>query len=104
MRTETYFVINGKLSIYKTPGARLLYGIDLADWLAKTGSQLDSVTAAVAGVTLDGPAFVDGTQVCAWIQGLDEAEGAVNTCTFTFICTDGKSTDSRTIHFLKRPS
>jgi hypothetical protein len=68
------------------------------------GTELDAVTSSdVQGVALDGAAFIAGTKVCAWISGLDQADGAANTWTFTFICTDGKSTDSRTIHFLHRP-
>lgn len=103
MRIETYFVIDGRLTIYKTPRAHLLYGIDLADWLEKTGSPLQDVTAIEQGVTRDGDPFISGTAVCAWITGLDETEGAVNSYTFNFACADGKSQDSRTIHFLKRP-
>lgn len=104
MRAETYFVKDGKLMIYKNPGARLKYGIDLSDWLAVAGTALLGVTASeVVGVALDGTAFVEGTQVCAWIMGLDQADGADNFVTFYFTCADGKSEDSRTIHFLKRP-
>lgn len=104
MRTDTYFISNGKLCIYKTPTAELLYGLDLVDWLATTGTQLSSVSAAVQGVTLVGDPFIDGTKVCAWINGFDQTDGAINTCTFAFAGTDGKSSDTRTIHFLQRPS
>jgi hypothetical protein len=104
MRPETYFVKDGKITIYKNPGARLKYGIDLAEWLAEAGTALLGVTAGdVVGVTLDGQPFIDGTWICAWVTGLDQADGADNLVTFDFTCTDGKSEDSRTIHFLKRP-
>lgn len=102
MRVETYFVIDGKLTIFKTPGARLLYGIDLAPWLALAGTTLQTVRATARGVSLDGDAFIDGTTVCAWVEGLDTAVGAENTVTFDFECTDGKSRDSRAIHFKQR--
>jgi hypothetical protein len=104
MRTETYFVTSGRLSIYKTPSAELYYGINLKNWLAKAGTSLASVTATVAGVTLAEDAAVDGTIVKALVAGLDEADGAENWIRFDFTCTDDKSRDSRTIHFLKRPA
>jgi len=103
MRTESYFVIDGKLTIFKTPGARLLYGIDLAAWLAIAGTQLQTVTGSARGVTLDGAAFIDGTAVCAWVEGLDPDEGAENSVTFAFECADGKSRDFRKIYFKPRP-
>jgi len=104
MRTETYFVIDGKLTIYKTPEACLLYGIDLSKWLALSGTTLQSVRpSAVSGVMLDGEPFIDGTSVCAWVMGLATEAGAENLLTFEFVCADGKSKDSRTIHFKKRP-
>lgn len=104
MRTESYFVIDGKLTIFKTTGARLLYGIDLAAWLAIAGTQLQKVTGSAMGVTLDGDAFIDGTSVCAWVEGLSLDEGAENSVTFAFECTDGKSRDFRKIHFKARPT
>ena len=103
MRVETYFVIDGKLTIFKTPSAELLYGIDLGRWLSLAGTTLQAVHATARGVTLDGEAFIDGTTVCAWVQGLDAAAGAENSVTFDFECTDGKSRDSRTIYFKQRP-
>jgi len=103
MRPETYFVINGQPTIYKNPGARLLYGIGLADWLAEAGTTLETVTAEATGVVIDGAPFILGDVVCAWIQGLDERDGAVNKCVFNFTCADGKSGDSRSIYFKKRP-
>lgn len=103
MRKEVFLVLHGQPTILKTPRARLLYGIDLTDWIAETGSPLASVTADVRGVTRDGEAFIQGATVCAWIKGLDEAEGAVNSCTFAFACADG-SADERTIYFQKRPA
>jgi len=103
MRTESYFVIDGQLTIYKTPGARLLYGIDLAAWLARAGTSLTTVTGEARGVTIDGEAFIDGTCVCAWVDGLNTQAGAENSVTFAFECTDGKSRDSRKIYFKARP-
>jgi len=103
MRAETYFVIDGRLTIFKTPVAELLYGIDLARWLALAGTTLQKVRATPRGVTLDGEAFIDGTAVCARVKGLDTSVGAENSVTFDFECADGKSRDSRTIHFKQRP-
>jgi len=103
MRIETYFVINGQPTIYKNPGACLLYGIDLTDWLAEAGTTLESATADATGVVKKGDALIIGNVVCAWIEGLDEQPGAVNKCVFEFNGTDGKSLDSRTIYFKKRP-
>lgn len=102
MRIETYFVKDGRCSIHKTPTARLLYGEDLVDWLAQTGTTLTAVTGTVVGVTMDGLAFIQGTVVCAWITGLDEADGAENSLTLRFTCADG-SVDERKLYFLKRP-
>lgn len=101
MRVDTYFVKDGKTTIRKTQSARLLYGWDMVDWLAETGTTLANVTATAAGVALDGVAFIQGTVMCAWVTGLDEADGAVNSVTFSFACLDG-STDTRTLHFIAR--
>lgn len=103
MGIETYFVKYGKATIYKTPSASLVYGWDMADWLAEFGSSLLSVTATVQGVTMVGDAFIQGTAVCARISGLDLAAGAVNSCTFRFFCTGGDDYDERTIYFEARP-
>jgi len=103
MRSETYFVLNGEPTIYKNPGACLLYGIDLEDWLAGAGTALESVKATAVGVSIVGEPLIIGTAVCAWIEGLDESDGAQNKCVFDFKCTDGKSADSRAIYFKKRP-
>lgn len=103
MRNETYFVLNGEPTIYKNPGACLLYGIDLVDWLASAGTTLESVEATAVGISIVGEPLIVGTVVCAWIEGLDESNGAQNKCVFDFKCADGKSTDSRAIYFKKRP-
>jgi len=103
MRTETYFVIAGQLTIYKTPGARLLYGIDLAPWLDLARTALTKVTGDARGVMIDGEAFIDGTCVCAWVDGLDTGPDAENSVTFAFECADGKSRDTRKIYFKARP-
>ena len=102
MAVETYFVRHGHPTIYKNPSARLLYGVNLRDWLAESSTSLVSVQADAQGVELDGAAFVRGTIVCAWIKGLDTADGAVNSCRFEFVCADG-SVDEATIYFVKRP-
>jgi hypothetical protein len=103
MTVETFFVKNGKPIIYKNQSARLLYGYDLSDWLDEIGTTLESVTAVVVGVAIDGDAFHQDGALCAWITGLDETEGAVNSCCFSFVCADG-SEDERTIYFQKRPA
>lgn len=102
MRIETYFVVDGKITIFKTPSARLLYGVNLAAWLTLAGTTLQTVKGSPRGVTMDGEAFIDGTVVCAWVDGLAAGEGVENSLTFDFECADG-SKDSRTIHFKKRP-
>lgn len=103
MALETYFIQNGKITIRKTPAARLLYGYDMASWLSEAGTSLESVTGTGAGITPDGDPFIQGTVLCSWIGGLDESEGAENSYTFRFVCADG-SIDYRTIHFIRRPS
>jgi hypothetical protein len=102
MKIETHFIKDGKVTFRKTPGARLLYGWDLADWLAETGTTLDTVTGAGTGIEPDGDPFIDGTTLCIWIAGLDET-GADNFYTFRFVCVD-TSIEYRTIHFIKRPA
>lgn len=103
MNTETFFVKDGKTTIRKTPAAHLLYGWDLANWLAETGTTLQSVTGVGVGITPVGSPFIQGTAICIWIAGLNEAEGAANSYTFRFKCYD-TSDEYRTIHFIKRLS
>lgn len=103
MSLESYFVKDGRTTIRKTPAARLLYGWDLRDWLAEAGTALAAVTGTGEGITPDGDPFIQGSVLCIWIGGLDEAEGAANSYTFRFVCADG-SFDYRTIHFIKRPA
>lgn len=101
MSLESYFVKDGKTTIRKTPSAHLLYGWNLIDWLAETGTTLATVTGTGEGITPDGDPFIQGTTLCVWIAGLDESEGAANSYTFRFVCVDG-SIDDRTIYFIKR--
>jgi hypothetical protein len=100
---ETYFIKDGVPTIYRNSGARLLYGLDLKNWLAAANTSLASVTADARGVEIDGDPFINGTWVCAWIVGFDATKGAINDCTFYFECTDGRTKDYRTIGFMKRP-
>lgn len=103
MLIETPFVKDGRVTFRKTPAARLLYGWDLIDWLAETGTTLQSVTGTGIGITPDGQSFIQGTVMCIWIAGMDIKDGAENSYTFNFQCADG-SAESRTIHFIKRPA
>lgn len=103
MQIETHFIKDGKVTFRKTPMARLLYGWDLADWLDETGTVLASVSGSGVGIAPDGDAFFEGTVLCIWITGLDEAAGAENSYTFRFVCADG-SIEFRTIHFIRRPA
>ena len=103
MLIETPFVKDGRVTFRKTPSARLLYGWDLVDWLAETGTTLLSVTGAGVGIAPAGQAFIQGTVMCVWITGLDLTDGAENSYTFDFQCADGGA-ESRTIHFIRRPS
>lgn len=102
MATDSFFVQHGKTCILKTPGAKLLYGWDLARWLEKAGTALDQVDADTVGVTLEEPAYIDGTVLCAWVSGFDLAVGAENHLTWSFTCTDG-SVEQRRLHFVLRP-
>ena len=101
---DKFIVVDHRIQIPKTPAAELYYGVDLTDWLAAGGLTLASCSATAVGVTLIEPADKQGTVVYALIGGLDLAEGAENSCTFSFVCTDGKSKDSRTLHFTPRPA
>ena len=103
MITEMYFIKDGRVTFRKTPAARLLYGWDLTAWLANTGTTLQSVTGIAIGITPDGNPFIQGTTLCIWVTGLDEAAGADNAYTFRFLCLDG-SIEYRTIHFIRRPA
>ena len=103
MQTETSFTIDGRVTFRKTPAARLLYGWDLADWLTETGTSLQSVSGVGIGIQPDGDSFIEGTVLCIWIAGLNEAADAENSYTFRFVCLDG-SIEYRTIHFIKRPA
>ena len=103
MTTETYFLKDGRVTFRKTPAARLLYGWDLAEWLAETGTSVRSVTGTGIGITPDAAPFIQGTTLCIWIAGLDEAPGADNSYTFCFVCLD-TSIEYRAIHFIKRPA
>jgi hypothetical protein len=103
MTIETHFIKDGKITFRKTPGARLLYGWDLVDWLAETGTTLQTVTGTGAGIAADGAPFINGTMLCIWVTGLDIAQGAENSYTFRFVCVDG-SIEYRTIHFIARPA
>lgn len=96
--TETYKLVRGRPVIKKTPSARLPYGLKLAAWLGD--ASLVSVSAVAVGVSLDGAAFIQGTNVAVVVTGLDEREAAINSCTFTFTSTEGS--DSRTIYFTRR--
>jgi len=102
MAVDSFFVRHGRPTIYKNPGSRLLYGVNLRDWLGETGTTLLTVDALPEGVNVDGAAFIQGAAVCAWVTGLDLAEGATNSCRFMFTCADG-SEDEVTIYFVKRP-
>jgi hypothetical protein len=105
MITDRFFVKDGVATIFKTPGAELVYGLDLVDWLKLTGTTLATVEVKdFTGVQAVGEPWIDGTCVAVWITGLDEQEGAINCCTFAFAGADGKSWDARTIHFAKRPT
>lgn len=103
MLIETPFVKDGRVTFRKTPTARLLYGWDLIDWLAETGTTVQSVSGTGVGIVPDGQPFIQGTVLCIWITGLDQIGGAENSYTFNFQCVDGSS-ESRTIHFIKRPA
>lgn len=84
----------------KSPGASLVYGVDLAEWLRDAGTALLSVEFdSVRGVSASQP-FFNGTVIGAMISGLSAQEGAVNSCTFRYTCTDGQS-DTVTIGFEK---
>ena len=100
---ETYFVKDGRPTIYKTPAAKLNYGYDLKDWLAEIGADLADVSAEVVGVAKTHEAKIQGTCVYVNLEGLDESEGATNSCTFKFTADDpDASYDERTIYFIKR--
>lgn len=104
MITENFFVKNGVASIYKSPGAELSYGLNLVDWIRVAGMDISRVIVTdVCGVIQIEDPFIDGTCVGAVFGGLDEAEGAINCATFQWWGTDGRTTDQRTIHFVKRP-
>jgi hypothetical protein len=101
---DKFIVVDDCIQIEKTPGAELYYGINLADWLSEIGQTLQSCSATAVGVSIMEAAAIQGTIVYALIGGLDLADGAENSCTLSFVCADGKSKDSRTLHFTRRPS
>lgn len=97
----SYMLKSGRYVIRKSPGAALVYGVDLREWLADAGAALAGVTIdSTRGVSTVGQAFTSGTIVGALVEGLSLLEGAVNSCTFRFTCTDGQS-DTVTIGFEK---
>ena len=102
--TIGFYVKNGKDWIDKDPDAKGLYCLDLTDYLAQAASTVASVTAVVAGVTLDGTAYTNGSLVCAWVAGGDKTDGAVNSITFRFTLSDsnihgGPTVDDHSIYF-----
>lgn len=85
-------------SIRKRANASLIYGVDLAEFLLDAGTSLGNVVISSArGVTAT-DAFVRGTVVGALVEGIAEHEGAANSVTFLFTCSDGQQ-DSITIYF-----
>lgn len=96
--TDTYKLRGGRPTIAKAPKARKIYGLDLVKELE--GGTATDVTAIARGVVVDGAIINEGTRIGVPLKGLDEREGAVNCCTFTWTGPNG--TDSRTIWFTRR--
>lgn len=88
----------GRYTVKKSPGATLLYGVDLREVLhgvALTGATIDSTR----GVAAAAP-FIRGTVIGVMIDGLAQHEGAVNYCVLKYTCADGQS-DTVAIGFEK---
>lgn len=96
--TDTYKLRGGRPTITKAPAARKVYGLDLVNELE--GGTATDVTAVAVGVVVDGAVVIQGTKIGVPLKGLDEREGAVNSCTFTWTGPNG--VDTRTIYFTKR--
>lgn len=87
----------GKATIPKAPGARKLYGIELADVLAEANTTIASASVSgQEGVIADGAVEPQGTLLLLWVKG--GTLGQVGYITFHYYLSDG-SDDYQTLYF-----
>jgi len=87
-------IMQGRITIEKDPDAVLVYGFELARWLA--GEALVELEVIGNGITVEQTA-IDGTRALARISGGTVGEEASATFRFT---TESGATDVRTMWFL----
>lgn len=100
MAIRTFTQVAGKWTIPKDPDSKLIYSGNIEDWLADSGSTIDTVIALPTGVTVTpGSTGHQGSKIYSRVEGLDVTnEESVNKLTWRVTLADTQTEDF-TIYF-----